>query len=652
MPGSPDPRRDGVPPGATGIAAMLVAICLMFGPLALTARSQGPLDVEPEELKPGLTADYRPLVAGGRALHRVDPKPAFTLGRSSPHPRIPPGPFEVVWAGVLQVQDPGPIAFSAFVGGEVDVEVDGVTVLDGRGRSETSRLGPTEPLTRAPGHYRLTIRYRSLADVPARLQIWWEGPTFAREPLPAWRLSHLRRTVTPELAREQLAGRGRDAVGRLGCARCHARRVPRRERPAAGAVAGRRGTPPRTGPGCCAGWPTRRRCGPGPACRRCSRPDRPGSWSAGSSPTSWAGRATAARTTRPPATTGRGGSRSSALGCAACHFVPDHGPRRPGGPGPRRLRRASATGWRPDDLAAFLGNPHGRYPDGRMPRLPVAPDAARDIAAYLLLWSKPSPSPPAAEAADGRGDPRRRPPAGRPRTQAGGRRDRAAAREAAAPHATPGSGRRRPRDVPIKADERRGCLAGQGDGCRDSRSTPRPARRSTAYLAVAVERGPPVALRRAAAPARAGRLRPLPPARQRPAAAHRGDRQHARRRLPPDDPRIQRTPRLTNPHQKFTRGYLADAVREGVSGLRSPRYTYRMPAFGTEAEALVQALAEADGELPAEADPPPRPAADPTLGTLRRPAAGRVPGLRLRLLPRLERPAARRSPTPAPSART
>ena len=164
-------------------------------------------------MKPGLTAVYRPLVAGGRALHRVDSKPAFTLGSSSPHPRIPPGPFEVVWGGVLQVQDPGPIAFSAFLGGELDVEVDGVKVLRGAGRSETSRLGPSESLTRAPGHYRLTIRYRSLAEVPARLQIHWEGPTFAREPLPAWRLTHLPESVTPELAREQ-SGRAGARRGR------------------------------------------------------------------------------------------------------------------------------------------------------------------------------------------------------------------------------------------------------------------------------------------------------------------------------------------------------------------------------------------------------------------------------------------------------
>src|SRR5262249_28245859 len=158
---------------------------------------------------------------GGPALHRVDPKPAFSLGHSSPHPRIPHGPFEVVWNGIIQVNDPGPISFQAFLGGEVSAEVDGVTVLRGRGLSATRPPAAAATLTRPPGHYRIVVRYRSLAGVPARLQILWEGPSFAREPLPAWRLSHLVAEVSPAIAEEERVARGRDAAGRYGCARCH-----------------------------------------------------------------------------------------------------------------------------------------------------------------------------------------------------------------------------------------------------------------------------------------------------------------------------------------------------------------------------------------------------------------------------------------------
>src|SRR5262249_16454405 len=73
---------------------------------------------------------------------------------------------------------------------------------------------------------------------------------------------------------------------------------------------------------------------------------------------------------------------------------------------------------------------------------------------------------------------------------------------------------------------------------------------------------------------------------------------------------FQRTPRLTFPHQKYTRSHLVTTVREGISGLRQPNYSYRMPAFGADAESLVQAIAETDGELPAAADPTERPVAD------------------------------------------
>src|SRR5437588_371940 len=75
--------------------------------------------------------------------------------------------------------------------GEATLEVDGAVVLRGRGESETAHVGPGEPLNRPAGVYRLRLRYRSLASLPARLQVWWQGPTFAREPLPAWHLGHL-----------------------------------------------------------------------------------------------------------------------------------------------------------------------------------------------------------------------------------------------------------------------------------------------------------------------------------------------------------------------------------------------------------------------------------------------------------------------------
>src|SRR4051812_32142721 len=194
----------------------------MFGAaftLCALTSGAGPLELEPGDLKPGLIAKYLSCVTQLARLVRVEAKPAFTLGRSSPHPRIPPGPFEVTYTGVLQIKESGPITFSAFVGGELTVTVDGVTVLDGRGQTDTAQVKGKEALKRESGYYTFTVKYQSLVDVPARLQLWWEGEAFAREPLPAWRLGRLAADETPVVKADLAAAAGRTAVREFGCAR-------------------------------------------------------------------------------------------------------------------------------------------------------------------------------------------------------------------------------------------------------------------------------------------------------------------------------------------------------------------------------------------------------------------------------------------------
>src|SRR5204862_6933604 len=59
-----------------------------------------------------------------------------------------------------------------------------------------------------------------------------------------------------------------------------------------------------------------------------------------------------------------------------------------------------------------------------------------------------------------------------------------------------------------------------------------------------------------------------------------------------------KTPRLWNAWSKYTREYLVSSIRDGVSAVRHSKYTYRMPAYGDDAEALALALAESDGDDP------------------------------------------------------
>ncbi|MDB5306105.1 MAG: Cytochrome c [Gemmataceae bacterium] len=585
-----------------------LVLCLL--PAAPADNPPGRLDLEPGELRPGLVAEYRTLTDQPATLTRVEPKPSFYLGRSSPHPSIPPGPFEVVWSGVITLKEPGPVSFSALAGGEVSVIVDGVTVLDGCGPTDTSRVTAKAALKREPGSYRLTVRYRSIADVPARLQLWWEGPSFAPEPLPAWRLGHLTADRSPALERADLAAEGRAAVGRFGCARCHQGAFPGVTDPPPGpslADAGRR-----LGKGWLLTWladPAKVR--PDAHMPALFAPDRAGfvdRWIVAEHLIGSAKRAEDAA----PGDHRKGRTSFLSLGCAACHFVPDLDRA-----GQKDLGRVPLTGLGDrlpaGDLAAFLTDPHGRYPDRRMPRLPVTPAEARDIAAYLLLWSKPSVDPPAAEpptAAELQDALRRL-----------GARDQVAAaagllNEKGCTACHTGLGESRPRDIPVRAADDRGCLGGK-TGPRYS--FPAETRKTIgAYLSgAAAEKHPSPFAARQHQLARAGCVR-----------CHQRDHD----RQPPieevgstfggsqlEEVPFLRTPKLTNPHQKFRRDYLGTAVREGVTGVRWARYSYRMPAFGPDAEVLVRALAEADGELPAEPDVPVPGPTDPTLATVHGP---------------------------------
>ena len=101
------------------------------------------------------------------------------------------------------------------------MRVDGITVLEGRGDPHRSRLESSAALTRPPGLYRLEARFRALEGVSSRVQVFWEGPKFAREPVPSWRFYHQAEDISAELASDDRAASGKAAVERFGCARCH-----------------------------------------------------------------------------------------------------------------------------------------------------------------------------------------------------------------------------------------------------------------------------------------------------------------------------------------------------------------------------------------------------------------------------------------------
>lgn len=559
-------------------------------------------------LLPGLIAEYRSEVDPAAVLARIDAKPAFSLGVSSPHPRMPPGPFVVRWRGLFLFNEPGPVRFSASVCGEVTILLDGNKVLSARGDRENTESKVGSEIRKPPGVYPLEIQFRALKDRPARLQIQWQGAGFAKEPVPAWLMKHAHGDVSDALRSEKRIEDGRQAIEAFGCARCHAGAFPSITAPAPGpslADAGQRlsrdwivqwlGDPARLRPD-----------GHMPALFASDRTGFVERWLV-------AGHlAGSPRAERPKAGGDHRPGRVQyiSLGCVACHFMPDlPADRQP------NLARTALTGlgdrFAESELAAFLGNPTARYPDGRMPHVQLAQPTARDIAAFLLLWSKPvdqktDVSPPSAEE-----------------IQAAGRRlkttDPGAAliREKRCAECHPGIGPTTPSDLPIAVvDGSRGCVTGWTlPRFQFDVSTQQAIIEYQKVAGREVHRSPFAERQRQLD--RAGCVRchqrdsdQLSPLES--AAATLGG--SGLETVP-----FQRVPRLTAPLWKYTSRHLEAAVREGVSGLRPPRYTYRMPAFGPHAAELVQALAEADGDQPTGPDAALTAVGDATAGSLHGP---------------------------------
>ncbi len=599
----------------------LAVILLGFTALgaAEPAKKSGVLDPEEVVLRPGLVANYCSIGDAKAGLWRIDAKPAFYLGRSSPHPRLPPGPFEVVWTGAIDLAGSTPVSFDAFVAGELTVEVDGVVVLQGRSTDETSKIGPSKRLERPGGVYRLQVRYKSPVQGPARLQIWWQGDGFAREPLPAWRLKHTAADEPAALADEQLADKGRLAVGWLGCARCHQGAFPGVSEPPPGPALADLGQ--RVSHDWLLGWladPAKVRPGAHmPALFAADRSGEVERWLIADHllgpDVGRIAKPEVGRIANPSHGTHRMGRRYFiSNGCAACHQVPDE--ERAAQPD---LDRFPLTGlkerWPAEHLAAYLSNPQSRYPDGRMPRLPLTPEMTRDLAAYLLEYSpatknesapvKPPTGPEIAAVAK-RLNSRNQPTAVATALLA----------EKGCAQCHTGLGPSVPHDLPLRADAfAGGCLAGNTLPRFKLEGAERKA--VLAYLPIAASEkhlSPFASRQRLLEQLNCVRCHQRDADRPPPLEAIGSTLGGAWLQNIP----FQRTPRLTNPHQKYTRAHLRTAIAEGVSGLRAPAYTYRMPAFGPHADAIVQALAEADGELPDQADPPARQADDRTLGTL------------------------------------
>ena len=539
--------------------------------------TQDPVAVDPDDVKPGLVAVYASTAA---TLTRIDLNPGFSL-KGNPHPRIP-APFTVTWTGLILIQDVDEITF------EPEVQIDGRAM---RG-----------PVQLKPGFHRIRMEARSKGDA-TRFQLWWSGTTFAREPVPAWKFRHLASEL-PEAAKQEAARqRGRDLAGRFGCAHCHRDALPAVDDPPPGPSLADLGQRVNTT------WLMSKLDEPGARMPSQFTKDRAGfveRWIL----TQTLLRGGKARAPDPTGDHRMGRRHFVSIGCVACHFLPDEPMEDQPVPDRRPLTGLNDRMGHAQ-LAAFLKDPKVRYPDGRMPCIPTAATQARDIAAYVLLWSKPAvpdvaPAEPVTPA----------------EIEAVAKRLGVQGLESVG-------------TALLKEKRCASCHAGLGDpvaaavpmvgmapDCKGPRfALEAPAKKDlVAYLAIAAAETQSSAFdRRQRDLVRAGCLRCHP--------------RHSERSSPLEEvgstlggawlqmvPFL-KTPRLSNAGLKYTVDFLERSLRDGVTEVRHSKYTYRMPAYGDAAQQLAQALIEGDGDpLPMATEE--RHAPDPTSGPLGASLAG------------------------------
>jgi cytochrome c2 len=373
--------------------------------------------VEPSDLKPGLVATYED--GGFPEVTRLEPTVALTLGKGeTPHPKL--GRLaSAKWVGYVNITRPGKYTFSANVqNGTLRVSVGGKLVLTGTGIPNEVQLD---------GGVQAFEAVFTANGTPARVELFWRGPGFIREPLPHQFLGHLPaerpKTYLTDLQQEH----GRFLFEELACAKCHkptgdrmGRTLADRTGPNLSEVA------KRAYPGWIDAWladPAKLR--PHTTMPKMFADDERGRaerYAVTKYLVSLSG--TTLDPYRPPVVVPdnvkqsieRGRVLYSTTGCATCHQEAkprpkneedEREPLKPedyihglgtAGPTSKYLLGALGSKTRVEALAAYLQNPHKTNPGGRMPQMNLTQQEATDIARYLCRTTDEnlSTAPPAA----------------------------------------------------------------------------------------------------------------------------------------------------------------------------------------------------------------------------------------------------------------
>jgi mono/diheme cytochrome c family protein len=178
---------------------------------ALGSPAAGQEEDEQSPYRPGLAATY---AVGGKTATRTDEVLAFDWQDAACEERLPAGEFTATWRGRLWARGSGTYRLQCYVQGEVAIRIAGKQVISGE--ATEPRWLVSEPQELEFDDHPLEITFRK-TQAKAQLALFWSGPDFQLEPVPARALVH-EREQTPSAEFE----RGRQLAAALRCAACHA----------------------------------------------------------------------------------------------------------------------------------------------------------------------------------------------------------------------------------------------------------------------------------------------------------------------------------------------------------------------------------------------------------------------------------------------
>ena len=344
--------------------------------------------IKPPETPPadliegGLTLSVQAQAGGDADQRQARVLSLFVPAGSAPTPFIAAGPFTATFDGFINKDVWDKVTFTAEGSGSLTFTVNGTPVLDIAGPDLAA--GKPGKIKLNKGANPITLVYKSPASGDARLRLFWTSAEIPVEPLPATLFSH--NAGTKDFRAAAKLRLGRELVGTMRCAKCHA------ADPAAANglpelaidAPDLREVGARLNQGWMAAWIR------DPKALRAhatmprllvaegkSEADLDGEAAAMAAFLATLGKGDDAALNADDAAIGRGGHLFAKLACAACHLAngdtPAHIP----------LTHVKAK-WKPKALAAFLREPAKHYAWIKMPNFGFSEAEANDLAAWLL----------------------------------------------------------------------------------------------------------------------------------------------------------------------------------------------------------------------------------------------------------------------------